>query len=128
MWAILKQLIATGVLANTLARTFGWLAWILPLGFILKLVGWPVLMVLGVLALPVLFLLLIIGLPIFVVIIIGGALMTFVGFVLTIGVALAKIIIPIALVVWLVRWILRKNEAAPAEPVVETPAGGSAPA
>jgi hypothetical protein len=113
MWAILKSLIAQGILASTLVRTFGWLAWLLPLGFILKLVGWPILMVLGVLALPVLFLLLIVGLPIFVVLMIGGALMGLVAFLLTAGLALAKIIVPIALMVMVVRWFLR--DEAPSE-------------
>ncbi len=125
MWQILQSLIAKGILFNTLARSFGWLAWLLPVGLILKFIGWPILMVLGVLALPVLFLLLIIGLPIFVVLMIGGALMALVGFLLTVGLALAKIIIPIALVVMVVRWFLRDRAAtasAAASPATEGPA------
>lgn len=123
MWQILKTLLVQGILAKVLVRSFGWLAWLLPAGFILKFIGLPLVAVLGVLAAPVLILLLVVGLPIFVVVLIGGALMALVGFLLTIGLALAKIIIPIALVVMLVRWLLRDRAAAP-----ETPADGSATA
>ncbi len=67
MWQILKTLVVQGILAKTVLRSFGWLAWLLPVGFLLKFVGLPLLAVLGLLALPVLALLLVIGLPIFVV-------------------------------------------------------------
>ena len=113
MWQILKTLLVQGILAKVLVRSFGWLAWLLPVGFILKFIGLPLLAVLGVLAAPVLILLLVVGLPIFVVLTIGGALMALVGFLLTIGLALAKIIIPIALVVMLVRWLFRDRTEAP---------------
>ncbi len=118
MWQILKTLFIQGVLAKVLLRAFGWLGWLLPIGFLLKAIGWPILVVLGILAAPVIILLLIVGLPIFVVLMVGTLLMSVVGFVLTIGIALAKILIPIALVVWLVRWLLkdRGSEAAPATP------------
>lgn len=123
MWQILKSLIVQGILAKTLLRSFGWLAWLLPAGFLLKFIGLPLLGVLGVLAAPVLVLLLIVGLPIFVVLLIGGALMTLVGVLLTVGIAVAKVVIPIALLVMFVRWLLRdKPAAAPAA------SEGSAPA
>lgn len=111
MWAILKQLLVQGILARTVLRSFGWLAWLLPAGFLLKGIGLPLLAVLGVLALPVLLLLLVIGLPIFVVLLVGGALLSVVGVVLSVGLALAKVLIPIALVVWLVRWMWRDRPA-----------------
>lgn len=114
MWAVLKTLLVQGILAKTLLRSFGWLAWLLPAGFLLKFVGLPLLAVLGVLAAPVLVLLFVIGLPIFVVLLFGGALMALVGVLLTVGIALAKIIIPIALVVMVVRWLLRPKAPAPA--------------
>lgn len=116
MWQILKTLLVQGILAKTALRSFGWLAWLLPVGFLLKWVGLPLLAVLAVLALPVLALLLVIGLPIFVVLLFGGAILSIVGTVITIGVALAKVLIPIALVVWVLRWLFRapKSEVAPA--------------
>lgn len=114
MWAVLKTLLVQGILAKTLLRSFGWLAWLLPAGFLLKFVGLPLLAVLGVLAAPVLVLLFVIGLPVFVVLLFGGALMALVGVLLTVGIALAKIIIPIALVVMVVRWLLRPKSPVPA--------------
>lgn len=110
MWAILKSLIVQGIIARTALRSLGWLAWLLPVGFLLKWVGLPLLMVLGVLALPVLLLLLVIGLPIFVVLLFAGAIVSLLGLLLTVGVALAKIVIPIALVVWVLRWLLRNEK------------------
>lgn len=111
MWQILKTLIVQGILAKTVLRSFGWLAWLVPAGFVLKVIGLPLLAVLGVLALPVLFLLLVIGLPIFVVLLIGGGVLAIVGVVLSVGLTLAKLIVPIALVVFLLRWLMRERPA-----------------
>lgn len=112
MWQILKTLIVQGILAKTVLRSLGWLAWLLPAGFLLKFVGLPLLAVLGVLALPVLLLLLLIGLPIFVVLLLGGGLLAIVGVVLSVGLALAKVLIPIALVLWGLRWLLWDRSTA----------------
>ncbi|MBX7119529.1 MAG: hypothetical protein K1X31_11065 [Gemmatimonadaceae bacterium] len=112
MWSILKELIVRGILAKTILRSFGWLTWLLPLGFLLKLIGWPLLAVLGTLAVPVLLLLLLVGLPIFVVLLVGGALLALVGTVLSVGLALAKVILPVALIVWLLGRLWRRDAAA----------------
>ncbi len=123
MWSILKTLLVQGILAKTALRSFSWLAWLLPLGFLLKVIGIPLLMVLLVLAAPVLLLLLLIGLPIFVVLLFAGALMALVGTVLTVGIALAKVLIPIALIVLVLRWLFKDRTGA------ATPAAhGTAPA
>jgi hypothetical protein len=124
MWAILKTLLVQGILARTALRSFSWLAWLLPAGFLLKWVGLPVLAVLGVLALPVLLLLLLIGLPIFVVLLFGGAMLSIVGVVLTVGIALAKVLIPVALVLLVLRSIgrSRRPAAAPSASAAESAA------
>jgi hypothetical protein len=116
MWAMLKALAIQGILAKVALRSFGWLAWLLPVGFILKFIGLPLLAVLGVLAAPVLILLFIIGLPIFLVLIVGAGLMALVGVLLTVAISLAKILIPLALIYWLVSWLLkpRGDEVKPA--------------
>ncbi len=108
MWALLKGLLAQGLLAKTLVRSVGWFAWLLPVGFLLKFVGLPLLSVLGVLGLPVLILLFIIGLPILAVILVGGLLMAVVGMLLTLGIAALKIAIPVLIIYWLVRWLFRR--------------------
>lgn len=93
MWAILKSLILQGIIARTALRSLGWLAWLLPVGFLLKWVGLPILMVLGVL--------------------------------LTVGVALAKFIIPVVIVVVALRWMLSSDkQAQPAMNSVNNGAGG----
>ncbi len=122
MWSILKTLLLQGILARTALRSVGWLAWLLPLGFLLKWVGLPLLAVLSVLALPVLVLLVAIGLPIFVVIIFGSMLMALVGTLLTMGIAVAKVLIPVLLVVWLVRYFAggRKKKDVRADPLAGT--------
>ncbi len=61
-----------------------------------------------------------VGLPIFLVLIVGGALMALVGMLLTVAIALAKILIPIAIIYWIVSWLLKSRgdevKDAPAEP------------
>lgn len=120
MWPLLRTLLVQGILARTALRSFSWLAWLLPVGFLLKWVGLPLLAVLGVLALPVLILLAVIGLPIIAVLFFGGALLSTVGVVLTGGLALAKVLIPVALAVLLVRWLLRSRREV--TPVAAPPA------
>jgi hypothetical protein len=120
MWSLLKTLVIQGFLARTALRSFAWLAWILPLGFLLKWVGLPLLAVLGTLALPIVILLAIIGLPIIVVVVFGGLLLTIAGVVLTAGLAVLKVLVPLALVFLVVRWLWRRANRAPAATV--TPA------
>lgn len=128
MWQILKTLLVQGILARTALRSFGWLAWLLPVGFLLKWVGLPILAVLGVLALPVLLLLLFIGLPIFVVLLFGGLILSVVGTVITVGIALAKVLIPVAIVVWLLRALFRSKDAVEVPAPAATTDAGPSPA
>lgn len=123
MWSLLKTLLVQGILARTALRSFGWLAWLLPAGFLLKWVGLPLLAVLGTLSVPVLILLAIIGLPIIVVLFFGSILLSIVGFVLTAGIAMLKVLVPVLLVYWLVRWVMRSRA-----PVAATPSAPVTPA
>ena len=113
MWPLLKTLLVQGILAKTALRSFTWLAWLLPVGFLLKWVGLPILMVLGVLALPVLLVLAVIGLPFIVVFFFGSILLTITGAVLAFGIAAAKVLIPVVLVFLVVRWIWRSLSVSP---------------
>ena len=95
-WAI-KTLVGVGVLV--------------PVAFILKVVGLPVLAVLSVLALPVLFVLFLFGLPIFLVMIVGAVLLAGVFFMLTLGMLALKVFLFVILPIWLIwkvaGWVLR---------------------
>jgi hypothetical protein len=86
-WAI-KTLVGVGVLV--------------PVAFILKVVGLPVLAVLGVLAAPVLFILFLLGLPIFLVLIVGAMLLAGVFFLLTLGMVAFKFFLFVVLPIWLI--------------------------
>jgi hypothetical protein len=83
-------------------KSFVGLGLLVPLAFVLKFVGLPVLIVLGVLAAPVMFVLFLLGLPVFLVLIVAALLMAGLFFVLTIGLIALKIFLFVILPVWLV--------------------------
>ena len=74
MWTLIQTLLK-GAILKWLLKTLGSLGLWVPIAFILKMVGLPVLMVLAVLAL--------------------------------------KIVVPIVLIVWLVKWIMGWNGSKP---------------
>lgn len=105
MWALLKSLLAQWALFRVLLAALGRLAWLLPIAFLLKAIGLPMLVLLAVLALPIFLVLAIVGLPLMFVLITGVLLLAGFFFLLTLGIAVLKIVIPILLVVWLLRWL-----------------------
>ncbi|HVX38533.1 MAG TPA: hypothetical protein VHB25_03085 [Gemmatimonadaceae bacterium] len=123
MWSALRWLVLRVTAVNWLFKTLGGLAILVPIAFVLKIVGLPLLAVLSVLALPVLLMLFVFGLPIFLVLIVGGMVMGLLGMVLALGIAAIKIglfvVLPIWLVFKLVSWIFRKR---PADTPPESPA------
>lgn len=122
MWNLITSLLAKWALLRLLLKTLGSLGWLLPVAFILKLVGLPVLIVLAILALPVFIVLAIVGLPIMFVIVAGIMLLVGFFFLLSIGIAVLKIAIPILLIYWVLRWWFRKGNgtsSGPAGPAVD---------
>ncbi len=122
MWSALRWVVLRLAAVNWLLKTIGGFAILVPIAFVLKMIGLPLLAILSAIALPVLIVLFIFGLPIFLVLIFGGMIMGLVGFVLTIGLAAIKIGIFVVLPIWLVfklcSWIFRKRgpDAPPASP------------
>ena len=110
------------VVLRTILRSVGWLVALIPVAFLFKFVGLPLLAILAVIGLPLLVILLFLGLPIIVVLVLGSMLMAVVGAVLAIGIPLLKIILPIALVVWLVGWFWRRGRGD--EPKADGPLTG----
>lgn len=105
MWSALRWLVLRIAAIRWLFK-LGGLAFLLPLAaLLLKTIGLPILMVLGVLAIPVLAILFLFGLPIFLVLIVGSMLMGLVGMVLSIGLAAVKIGLFVVLPIWLM-WTL----------------------
>src|SRR5262245_4202683 len=105
MWALIKSLLLKWAFLKALIKSLGSLGILLPLAFLLKTFGLPLLIVLAILAVPILIVLVFLGLPFLLVFVIGGFLLSIVGSVLTVGLGLLKIVLPIILVVWLIRWI-----------------------
>lgn len=128
MWLLLKGLALRFVIGRTVGGMFAALLFVLvPLAGVLKVVGLPLLAVLGVLGAPVFLLLGVIGLPILFVLAFGGLLLMLVGIVLTVGLFAIKILLPIVLIVWLVRWIFGRGkgttDAVEGPPPPEEPLG-----
>jgi hypothetical protein len=110
MWNLITSLLAKWALFKLLLKTLGSLGWLLPVAFLLKLVGIPVLVVLAILALPVFIVLAIVGLPIMFVIVAGIMLLVGFFFLMSIGILALKIVIPILLVYWLMKWWFRNGK------------------
>ena len=117
MWAIIKTLIKGLLLKwflkwqfiRTLVKSLTLLVVVIPLAIILMLFGWPVLKILVVLAVLVVVILLVIRLPALIATSIGGILMAIVAAALHFGLLVLKVVVPIALVVWLLRKVFGEN-------------------
>ncbi len=119
MWVLLKSLLAKWAILKLVLKALGSLGWLLPLALLLKAFGLPFLIVLALLALPLIIVLAVIGLPLLLVAVVGGALLTFTLWIVSLGVAVLKLAIPILLIYWIVRWFWsRGGEDAP--PASET--------
>src|SRR4029079_18002965 len=102
MWTLIKGLLLKWAMLKWLLKSLGSLGILVPIAFVLKMVGLPVLMVLAVLALPILIMLALFGMPFILVFMLGGALLAILSAVLSFGLMALKIVLPIVLVVWLV--------------------------
>lgn len=117
MWLLLKGLVLRFLVGRTVGGMLATLLLVLvPLGGLLKVVGLPILAILGVIGAPLLLLLGLIGLPILFVLAFGAMLLVFVGVVLTVGLFAIKILLPIVLIIWFVRWIFGRNKGPVAGP------------
>lgn len=126
MTALLKALALQLVAGRTVGGIFALLVGVLgPLAGVLKFIGLPILLVLAIVGAPLFLVLGAIGLPAVFVVGIGGFILVFVGLIAALGIFALKIILPIMLVVWFVRWIMRRNRAA-AAPSPSVPTGEAA--
>jgi hypothetical protein len=121
MWAFLKAILVKWALIKSLLKILGSLGWLLPLAFILKAVGLPILILLAVLAIPLFIVLAVIGLPLILVVVVGGALLTFTMWIVSMGLLALKVALPIILVVWIIRWLMRpRDDGATQAPGADT--------
>jgi uncharacterized membrane protein YgcG len=107
--AFLKWLLARWALFKLLLKSFGALAWLLPIALLLKALGWPVLLVLTLLAIPLLIVLAVIGLPLLLIAAAAGIMLAIAFWVITTGILLIKLAVPILLLVWMIRMFRRWN-------------------
>jgi len=108
MWLLVKGIVLRFIVGRTVGGMLAALLVLLaPLAGVLKLIGLPILLVLGVIGAPVMAVLAAIGLPLLFVLGIGGALIVAVGLLLALGVMAIKVVLPIVLIVWFVRWAWR---------------------
>ena len=126
MWSAIKWVLLR-IAAIRWVFKLGWLGLLIPIAFVLKAIGLPLLLILLVLALPIVFMFFVFGLPVFLVLLAGGAFMGLVSFVLTLSFAVLKIAIFVVLPIWLVfaiapriaRWFKgggKGGESKPSEP------------
>lgn len=104
MWAAIRWMVLRLAAVRWIFKLGGFVL-LVPLAFLLKIIGLPLLAVLSIVGLPILFLLLVFGLPIFMVLLVGGLLMGALGALLSIGIAALKIGLFVILPIWLV-WML----------------------
>ena len=113
MSLLLNALALKFMAGRTVGGMFGLLSLLLvPIAAVLKFIGIPMLIVLALVGAPIFLLLGALGLPVAFVVGIGGALLLLVGLVLALGVVSIKIVLPIVLIVWFVRWLRRPNSPA----------------
>ena len=108
MWSILKALLLKlGVLRGLIA-VLGSLAAILPIALAaIKLLGWPLLVVLFVLALPLLLVLAVVGFPLVAILAIAGTVMGLAFAAITFGILVVKLLLFVVLPIW-IAWRVAK--------------------
>ena len=102
--ALALKLVVGRTVGGVLAALF---VVLLPIVGVLKVIGLPLLMVLGVVGAPLMALLALVGLPVLLVVGIGGFLLLAFGALLSLGIIAVKIVLPIVLIVWFIRWLRR---------------------
>ncbi len=123
MSVLLKALALKLLTGRTIGGAFTLLLFLLsPIAAVLKFIGLPVLLVVGAVGAPVFLLLAAVGLPGLLVVGVGVVMMLAIGLMLTLGLLALKIVLPIILVVWFVRWLRRPRPAQP--PVASIPEPG----
>ena len=119
MWSLLSSLMAKYALLKLILKTLGSLGLLVPLVFVLKLIGLPILIILAIVAAPIFIVLAIIGLPLMFILVIGGMLIAALFALLSLGFAVLKIAIPIILIYWLLRWWFSNGKSSSSDPAVD---------
>jgi hypothetical protein len=130
MWSIVKAILTKFGFLRWLIAVLGSLAALLPIAVaLIKLVGWPVLLVMVVLGLPLLLVLALFGFPLITVLGIAGVVMGMVFAVIKMGIIAFKVFLFVVLPLWLAwkvaSWA-RGKRGGDERRSPETPEGASA--
>lgn len=124
MWAIVKAILMKFGMLRGLFAVLGSLAAVLPIAIaLIKLLGWPLLVVMFVLGLPLLLLLAIIGFPLIAVLSIAGIVMGIAFTVISVGIVVLKFFLFVVLPIWVgwkvISWMLGRRRDSGERPAPE---------
>ncbi|MFN2564885.1 MAG: hypothetical protein ABR499_07750 [Gemmatimonadaceae bacterium] len=130
MWSIVKAILLKLGMLRGLIAVLGSLAALLPIAIaLIKLVGWPLLLVLFVLALPLLLVLALIGFPLIAVVGIAGVVLSTLYAMITAGMIALKFALFVVLPIWiawrLARWAFSRRGGGERQ-APEAPTGAEA--
>ncbi len=109
MWALIQSLLTKWALVKVILRALASLGWLVPIAFVLKAVGLPLLILIAVLGLPIFIVLALLGLPFLLVFFVGALLLVGIFVLLSFGFAALKIALPILIVIWIARWLMGRS-------------------
>jgi hypothetical protein len=108
MWSIVKAILMKFGVLRGLFAVLGSLAAVLPIALaLIKLVGWPLVIVMFILGLPLLLVLAMLGFPLIAVLGIAGTVLGVVFAVITFGIIALKVFLFVVLPVW-IAWRVAK--------------------
>jgi hypothetical protein len=124
MWAIVKAILMKFGMLRWLIAVLGSLAAVLPIAIaLIKLLGWPLLLVMLVLGLPLLLVLAIVGFPLIAVLAIAAVVMGMVFAALTLGAMALKFFLFVVVPIWLMwkvaSWMFGKRRDGGERPATE---------
>lgn len=122
MWAIIKAILMKFGMLRGIFAVLGSLAAVVPIALaLIKLLGWPLLVVMFVLGLPLLVILALVGFPLIAVVSIAGTVMAIAFAVISVGIVVLKFLLFVVLPIWIgwkvISWMLgrrRDNGERPA--------------
>jgi hypothetical protein len=129
MWSIVKAILMKFGVLRGLFAVLGSLAAVLPIALaLIKLLGWPIVIVMLVVGLPLLLVLLVLGFPVIAVLGIAGIVLGVIFAVITLGIIALKFCLFVVLPVWIAwrvaKWAFGKGRGG--QRPSETPRGAEA--
>ena len=124
MWAIIKAILMKFGMLRGIFAVLGSLAAVVPIALaLIKLLGWPLLVVMFVLGLPLLVILALVGFPLIAVVSIAGTVMAIAFAVISVGIVVLKFLLFVVLPIWIgwkvISWMLGRRRDSGERPAPE---------